>query len=197
MSGLYVFQGIFPTQESNQDLLHCRRILYQLSCQGSHIKNTNDYLGGVSTGRPGEVVISIRKSPAPLCLGWFSQRHSPVHSFFPTILRISSGYILLCLFSLVTLSFSLGLYLLHCLLPLSTFCKNGVSNLEFLASHGTVHIWQLPVIWGLGGWGTLPLKEFVQKWSRMDYKSKYWNCDSVCGIAFLSLCGLKVLAING
>ena len=69
VSGLYVFQGIFPTQESNQDLLHCRRILYQLSCQGSHIKNTNDYLGGVSTGRPGEVVISIRKSPAPLCLG--------------------------------------------------------------------------------------------------------------------------------
>ena len=27
--------GIFPTQESNQDLLHCRRILYQLSYQGS------------------------------------------------------------------------------------------------------------------------------------------------------------------
>ena len=25
---------IFPTQESNQDLLHCRRILYQLSYQG-------------------------------------------------------------------------------------------------------------------------------------------------------------------
>ena len=28
-------QGIFPTQESNQGLLHCRRILYQLSYQGS------------------------------------------------------------------------------------------------------------------------------------------------------------------
>ena len=27
--------GIFPTQESNQDLLYCRRILYQLSYQGS------------------------------------------------------------------------------------------------------------------------------------------------------------------
>ena len=26
---------IFPTQESNQGLLHCRRILYQPSCQGS------------------------------------------------------------------------------------------------------------------------------------------------------------------
>ena len=28
-------QWIFPTQESNQGLLHCRRILYQLSYQGS------------------------------------------------------------------------------------------------------------------------------------------------------------------
>ena len=27
--------GIFPTQESNQGLLHCRQILYQLSHQGS------------------------------------------------------------------------------------------------------------------------------------------------------------------
>ena len=30
-----LLQGIFPTQESNQSLLHCRWILYQLSYQGS------------------------------------------------------------------------------------------------------------------------------------------------------------------
>ena len=30
-----VLQGIFPTQGSDQDLLHCRQILYQLSHQGS------------------------------------------------------------------------------------------------------------------------------------------------------------------
>ena len=30
-----LLQQIFPTQESNQGLLHCRRILYQLSHQGS------------------------------------------------------------------------------------------------------------------------------------------------------------------
>ena len=30
-----LFQGIFPTQESNQALLHCRWILYQLSYQAS------------------------------------------------------------------------------------------------------------------------------------------------------------------
>ena len=35
MGSLSLLQGIFPTQESNQDLLHCRRILYQLSYQGS------------------------------------------------------------------------------------------------------------------------------------------------------------------
>ena len=30
-----LLQGIFPTQESNRRLLHCRWILYQLSYQGS------------------------------------------------------------------------------------------------------------------------------------------------------------------
>ena len=30
-----LLQGMFPTQESNRGLLHCRRILYQLSYQGS------------------------------------------------------------------------------------------------------------------------------------------------------------------
>jgi len=29
-----VLQGIFPTQGSNPGLVHCRRILYQLSHQG-------------------------------------------------------------------------------------------------------------------------------------------------------------------
>ena len=32
---LSLLQGIFPTQESNRGLLNCRRILYQLSCEGS------------------------------------------------------------------------------------------------------------------------------------------------------------------
>ena len=29
-------QGIFLTQESNQGLLHCKRILYQLNYEGSY-----------------------------------------------------------------------------------------------------------------------------------------------------------------
>ena len=34
---LSLLQGIFPTQESNRGLLHCRQFLYQLSYQGSPI----------------------------------------------------------------------------------------------------------------------------------------------------------------
>ena len=34
MGSLSLLQRIFPTQESNRDLLHCRRILYQLRYQG-------------------------------------------------------------------------------------------------------------------------------------------------------------------
>ena len=35
VGSLPLLQGIFPAQESNQGLLHCRWILYQLSHQGS------------------------------------------------------------------------------------------------------------------------------------------------------------------
>ena len=37
VGNLSLLQWIFPTQESNQGLLHCRQILYQLSYQGSPI----------------------------------------------------------------------------------------------------------------------------------------------------------------
>ena len=35
VGSLSLLQLIFPTQKSNQDLLHCRQILYLLSYQGS------------------------------------------------------------------------------------------------------------------------------------------------------------------
>ena len=41
VGSLSLFQGIFPAQESNRGLLHCRWILYQLSYQGNPIINTN------------------------------------------------------------------------------------------------------------------------------------------------------------
>ena len=38
VASLSLFQWIFPTQESNWGLLHCRKILYQLCYQGSPAK---------------------------------------------------------------------------------------------------------------------------------------------------------------
>ena len=38
VGSLSLLQGIFPTQGSNPGLPHCRRILYQLSCQGSMMR---------------------------------------------------------------------------------------------------------------------------------------------------------------
>ena len=39
VGSLSLLQGIFPTQESNQGLLHCRQILFQLSYQASLEQN--------------------------------------------------------------------------------------------------------------------------------------------------------------
>ena len=36
VGSLFLLQGIFPTQESNPGLLHCRRILYQLNHREAH-----------------------------------------------------------------------------------------------------------------------------------------------------------------
>ena len=41
VGSLSFLQGIFPTQESNQGLLHSRRILYQLSCEGRSLEKFN------------------------------------------------------------------------------------------------------------------------------------------------------------
>ena len=53
MGSLSFLQGIFPIQESNQGLLHCRQNLYQLSDQGdsmmpnlTHLVNTKYYIMG-------------------------------------------------------------------------------------------------------------------------------------------------------
>ena len=42
VGNLSLLQGIFPTQESNWGLLHCRQILYQLSYQGSLKKGQDE-----------------------------------------------------------------------------------------------------------------------------------------------------------
>ena len=56
VGSLSLLQGIFPTQESNRGLLHCRRIPYQLIYEGSPwrpkrlfwLKSKDNVLGGGS-----------------------------------------------------------------------------------------------------------------------------------------------------
>ena len=62
VGSLSLLQGIFPTQESNQGLLHCRQILYQLSYQGNPLE-----LEGRGPKDHSALVSSC------LCLGWDSQ----------------------------------------------------------------------------------------------------------------------------
>ena len=61
-----LLQGIFPTQESNRALLHCRRILDQLSYQGSqeNFSKAPNGQGAVAGGRQGWV-------PSGSSRGWF------------------------------------------------------------------------------------------------------------------------------
>ena len=47
VGSLSLLQQIFLTQESNQDLLHCKWILYQLSYQASSYKSTKSLHGEV------------------------------------------------------------------------------------------------------------------------------------------------------
>ena len=58
---LSLLQGIFLTQESNQDLLHCRQILYQLSYQGSPY-NSSHNRGGTMLGQTNIKVPSASSS---------------------------------------------------------------------------------------------------------------------------------------
>ena len=44
LSSIFLLQQIFPTQELNWGLLNCRRILYQLSYQGSASDSLNDII---------------------------------------------------------------------------------------------------------------------------------------------------------
>ena len=61
VGSLSLLQGLFPTQESNQGLQHCRQILYQLNNQGS----------------PGVGVAGIKDSPPNSGRGWVFSTRGP------------------------------------------------------------------------------------------------------------------------
>ena len=73
VGSLFLLQGIFPTQESNWCLLHCRRILYQLSYQGSPapvvVEVKEEALA--KRGRPSPSIspsLDLPTPPGPVCL---------------------------------------------------------------------------------------------------------------------------------
>ena len=65
VGSLSLLQGIFPTQESNQGLLHCRRILYQLSHRGSPFLHKWQYLDKESP-KVQQAMVGVGRGEAPL-----------------------------------------------------------------------------------------------------------------------------------
>ena len=67
VGNLSLLQGIFPTQELNWGLLHCRQILYQLSYQeilalGYNLKN-NRMISVCLQGKPFNITVSQIYAP--------------------------------------------------------------------------------------------------------------------------------------
>ena len=56
---LSLLQGIFPTQELNRGLLHCRWILYQLSYQGQSMQRVSIILSVILTWMQTQHILSI------------------------------------------------------------------------------------------------------------------------------------------
>ena len=57
VGSLSLLQEIFPTQESNQGLLHCRWIIYQLSHQGSELKKRRFKQSKCFQGEPQRILL--------------------------------------------------------------------------------------------------------------------------------------------
>ena len=69
---LSLLQGIFPTQESNWGLLHCGRVLHQLSCRGRPVYSTRALLSPQWPITPASLVgpsLGVLASLGPLALG--------------------------------------------------------------------------------------------------------------------------------
>ena len=79
VGSLFLLQGNFSTQESNQGLLHCRQILYQLSYQGSPDSCTQyaSKFGKLSSGhRTGKGQFSSQRKAMPKNVQTIAQLHS-------------------------------------------------------------------------------------------------------------------------
>ena len=72
VGSLFFLQGIFLTQELNWGLLHCRRILYQLSYQGSPqlVKNPPAMREIWVQSRVGKIPWRRDRLPTPVSMGF-------------------------------------------------------------------------------------------------------------------------------
>ena len=85
MGSLSLLQGIFPTQESNRGLLHCRQILYPLSYQRSPVEPHGCVLNSRDVpGRTLNVAANTPPSWSPLCR-WPGDAREPAN----TALKVS------------------------------------------------------------------------------------------------------------
>ena len=103
MGSLSLLQRIFPTQESNQGLLHCRRILYQLSCQGSLLLQRYLYL--ISIG------YSLHRLKVQLCFDSFICCHLFVFPLLQGFCHMSSLLLIPSHFELSSSLYFILLYL--------------------------------------------------------------------------------------
>ena len=92
MGSLSLLKRIFPTQESNQGLLHCRRILYQ-----GHIRKALNAGVGCHLLLPGDLPNSGVEPGSPALQAEFlplSHQESPIHILWPSALtpRYTSNY---------------------------------------------------------------------------------------------------------
>ena len=83
VGSLSLLQGIFWTQESNWGLLHCSRILYQLSYQGSP-----KYLSGLLFPSPGMEQVS---PVSPVLAARFFNSVPPEKPFLPDLQMLTQN----------------------------------------------------------------------------------------------------------
>ena len=85
---LSLLQWIFPTQASNQGLLHCRWILYQLSYEGSPYVFFKIFPKSISYSQP-RVFLGIGSALSLLAVEFFSiLLYKPKYFFFHTWVNI-------------------------------------------------------------------------------------------------------------
>ena len=72
VGSLSLLQGIFP-QESNQGLLHCRKILYQLSYEGSLDYKVTQFLSGTGKQMTKAIISAMKEREGPIALHTFSK----------------------------------------------------------------------------------------------------------------------------